>query len=70
VPYKPEPGLLPGGEPEPEFVIVNRQQMDALIEKLRSEITVGRKVLRDHAAAHGETADYWGEGNTKDEGNL
>jgi hypothetical protein len=70
VPYKPEPDLLPEGEAEPEFVIVNRQQMDTLIEQLRSELTVAGRALQEYASAHDETADYWGKDNAKHENNL
>lgn len=71
VPYKPEPDLfLPGGEPEPEFVIVNRHQMDSLIEQLRSELAVSERALQDYASAHGETTDYWRKDNPNHENNL
>ncbi len=62
VPYRPEPGLVLDGEPEPEFVIVHRQKMEEMVERLRSQIAVARRILQDYAAAHGETADYWEEG--------
>lgn len=59
VPYKPKPGLLPVGEPEPKFVIVDQRQIQLLIEGLESEIAVITGYVRDYAEAHGETLDYW-----------
>lgn len=58
VPYRPEAGVVVDGEPEPEFVIVHRQKMEELVERLRSEIALAKRVLQDYAAAHGETANY------------
>jgi hypothetical protein len=59
VPYKPEPGLLPVGEPDPKFVIVDQQQIHLLIKELESEIAAITGYVRDYAEAHGETLDYW-----------
>jgi hypothetical protein len=66
VPYEPEPGLLPPGEPEPKFVIVNQQRVHLLIEQLESVIAVLRGELQKYAAARAETADYWGKDTVKD----
>jgi len=59
VPYNPEPGLLPAGEPEPKFVIVDQQQIHLLIEELESDIALITRYVRDYAEAHGETLDHW-----------